>query len=240
MNRTFLPSIRETYTDHHSLVELAESQRRLLEEYRGLYTAVLSRIGGESGVVLGVTSAMAGEGKTTVATNIAGAMATDLEKRILLTSCDFQGAATHGNGPDVVRQGLSEYVSGTLGSLDELLVATPLPNLSVLFAGQIPDHASRLIRGERMREALETFRQRFHVTVVDLPPVLRASDTQVLASCLDGVVLVVSLGECSKIAVERALRVLDGVNVVGIAANRVQPTLPRWLSQIVGGSEWAA
>ncbi|MBI3948690.1 MAG: CpsD/CapB family tyrosine-protein kinase [Armatimonadetes bacterium] len=236
MNRMFLPSVRETYSDHQSLVELSESRRRLLEEFRGLYTAVLARMDRDRGIVLGVSSPMHGEGKTTVATNIAGAMAADLEKRVLLVSSVFHPADRRTGE----RPGLAEYLADPARSLEELLVPTPLPNLHVLFAGAAPDNPSRLLRGERMRRTVTELRERFDITVVDLPPVLRASDTQVLAGMMDGILLVVGVGATSIWAAERAVKMLAGANLVGIAANRAQSELPQWLARWIGGNEWVA
>jgi Mrp family chromosome partitioning ATPase len=81
MSDTILPSVRETYTDEHSLVEPGGVGGRVLDEYRTLYTSVLDHLGQDRGVVLGVCSPLGGEGKTTLATNIAFAMASDLERR---------------------------------------------------------------------------------------------------------------------------------------------------------------
>ncbi len=239
MDRKLLPSVRETYTDQYSLVEQPGYGLRLLEEYRGLYTAALAQIGGSSGLVLGVTSPMPREGKTTVATNVAGALAADLEKQVLLTSCAFSSGDTAAEGQHV-RPGLADYVNEPDRDLDDLLVRTPLPNLSVLFPGIRPDNPSRLLRSDRMREAITGFRQRFDITVVDLMPMLSASDSQVMAALMDGIVLVVGLGDTPIGAVQRAVRMMPAGRLVGIAANRAQPILPPWLTRLVGGSEWAA
>lgn len=239
MSRMFLPSVRETYTDQHSLIEQADVSRRLLEEYRALYTAVLARIGQDRGVIIGVCSPTVRDGKTTVATNIAVAMAADLERRVLLAACTLQGAERPGQGQKAAHPGLSEYVGDPDQSLDDLLVRTPMMNLWVLFAGARPDNPSRLVRCERMRQALAEFRERFDITVLDLPPVLAASDAQVLASLADGVLLVVGLEHSTVDGVQRAVQALGGTPLLGIAANRLQPQLPRWLSKIVGSGEWA-
>lgn len=237
MDRKLLPSLRETFTDQHSLLEPRSYGFRLLEEYRSLYTAALERTGSQASVVLGVTSPMPREGKTTVATNIAGAMAADLEKRVLLTSCAFSSA-----GPDTpsqpVRPGLAEFASDPTRDLDELLVRTPLSNLSVLFPGARPENPSRVLRSERMQQVIALFRERFDITVVDLMPMLSASDAQVMAGLMDGVLLVVGLGETSIGAVQRAVRLVPAGRLIGIAANRTQPVLPPWMTRILGGSEW--
>lgn len=242
MSRSLLPSLRETYTDCQSLLDKDGAERRpLLEEYRTLYTAMLARLGEQEKVVLGVASPLAREGKTSVATNLAYAMATDLGKRVLLVNAVFPNGEAGSTEGERLHMGLAEYVADPENrQLDELAIQTPFPDLCVLFAGSPQERPSRLIRSERMRTAISGFREQFDITLVDMPPLLATSDALVLASLMDGVLLVVSQGLCSREALERTVHLVGTNQVVGIAFNRVQPSVPRWLRRFLGGGEWAA
>jgi protein-tyrosine kinase len=240
MKRENLPSVRETFTDQYSLIEQEDFGHRLLEEYRTLYTAAMGRLSREGGIVLGVSSPLPGEGKTTVATNIAGAMAADLEKRVLLTSCAFTSGEPQAQGNQRTHLGLADLIADPDQDLDQLIVRTPLPNLSVLLPGTRPDNPSRLLRSQRMAQALERLRDAFDITIFDMMPMLSASDSQVLAAQMDGVLLVVGLGQSGVDAVQRSVRMLGEGRLVGVAANRAHPLLPRWMLHFLGGGEWGA
>jgi capsular exopolysaccharide synthesis family protein len=195
------------------------------ECYRYLRTNVLYSGDRQNVKSLMVASAIPSQGSSTTTSNLAIALA-EASKTVVLVDTDLRRARQHeifGIGNKV---GLSNLLKGETG-LDEALQGTEIPNLTVLPAGPEAHNPSALLNSERMRETLRNLGERFDFVLVDSAPVLTFADTVVLAALLDGVLLVVRIGEsgggnelAAKLALEKA-----GANVLGVVVNGVAPNM---------------
>jgi len=191
------------------------------EAIRDLRTGLmLSRPGAPPRVVL-VTSPLAGEGKTTVATNLAILLARTA--KTCLIDCDMREAMV-GNAIHLrSKAGLSHLLAGTL-RIDDAMVSLPdYPNLSILPVGALPPNPADLIASEQMQAVMIALRDKFEFVVIDSPPVIHFSDARVLSSLAEVVVLVARYGFTTRRSLTRCVQILDEVRapIAGVVLNDI-------------------
>jgi len=209
-----------------STVELVthyDSKSLISEAYRDLRTSILlSASADRSPKILLVTSSLRGEGKTTTSINLAIALA-QANERVLLVDCDLRKPSIHKIFGLENVDGLSGFLSGASTTDVPLTQPTQVPNLFVLPAGRVPPNPSELIGSSRMTECLLALMERFDHILIDSPPLLSVTDARILATIVDGVVLVIKGGETPKEAAIRSRRLLQDVNarILGTMLNKV-------------------
>ena len=170
--------------------------------------------------VVSFTSADPSEGKSTVASNLARALALAGE-RVLVVDADLRRPRQHDLFQVAGDVGLSEVLAGEVQP-DDALAATGIPNLTLLPAGRTPPNPSELLGSKRMRALLELASEDFFV-IVDSPPLLPVTDGSLLAAAVDGTVLVVRQGRTRKDHLEAAVENLAAVDahLLGVVMNGV-------------------
>lgn len=161
--------------------------------------------------IIGVTSSVPGEGKSTTAINLAYALVQD-GKRVLLVEADLRMPTAAGRLGLAAEPGLTDLLVGMSTGNDVLQHSNLHRNLYVITSGKIPPNPSELLGSQRMSVALGAYAKSFDYIVVDLPPVTAVSDALVLSRNCTGLVLVVRRGFCRKRMLREALRQLDLVN----------------------------
>ncbi len=169
-----------------------------------------------------VTSAVATEGKTTTAANLAVVMA-QAGNRIVLVDGDLRRPSAHklfglSNGT-----GLTTALVEDPKALNGYLQDSGVENLRVLTAGPIPPNPQELLGSQRMEELLRRLEEEADIVVLDTPPTLVVSDANVLAARASGVLMVVNTGKTRRAAVRQAVEGLRkvGANVLGCVLNMV-------------------
>lgn len=169
--------------------------------------------------IIGITSPGVGEGKTTTAINLAGALAKSGEQQTLLVSADLRRPALtrlFGLGG---QRGLNDLIRDPRLMLDEIVVRYPALGLSVLPAGACPADPYRALQSMSEKGLLATMQQRYHTVIVDTPPLLAVPDCGAIASAVDGFLVVVAAHRTSRELLEEALLTLDPAKVVGLVFN---------------------
>ena len=168
-----------------------------------------------------VTSSNPGDGKTSLATNLAVSCALAGE-RVIVIDGDLRQPRVGAHFGIDRGPGLSDVLRGRQ-SFD--LALTVMEGLDVLPAGPVPPNPSELLGSSRMVELLEHLAERYDRVILDGPPVLAVVDAVKLASFVTGVVMVLRIGATTVDELARAKQSLDqsGARVVGIVANRVRP-----------------
>lgn len=195
-----------------------EHPRTLISEaYRSLRTGLLLSSARELKTVA-VTSAVAGEGKTATATNLAIVLA-QLGRQVLIVDCDLRKPRLHQVLRISNRYGLVNQL--TAGG-DEPIFPTEVPNLWATPSGPIPPNPSELLSSDRMRDWLRAMRARFDYVVLDTPPALAVTDATIVGMLVDGVVLTLRSGKVTR---EEARICRDrlrqaGVKILGAVLNR--------------------
>lgn len=169
--------------------------------------------------VLVVTSAVAGEGKTTTVTNLAAALAA-ADKRVLVIEADLRRPALDEYFDMEPGVGLTDVVVGH-AEIDAALRPVGHRGLVVLPSGQPPPNPSELLGSEAMAQLLERLRSRFDNIILNTPPLLPVTDAAVLAAVADGVVVVVRAGRTTRHQLMQAMRSLQavGARVLGTVLN---------------------
>ena len=205
---------------------LTKSRTAQAEAMRELRAALLHSKPGAPPCVILVSSSAANEGKTTIATNLASALAE--RGKTCLVESDFRRpmlASALGLAPKL---GLCQVLSGEV-SLEKAVVNLPeTPNLCLLPSGPFSAKAEDLIDSGHMKALIITLRDSFDFVVIDSPPVILFSDARVLATLADRVVLVGRYGLTTRRAIIRCAQILDevGAPAMGVVLNDIDLASP--------------
>lgn len=168
------------------------------------------------------TSAAPGEGKSTTISNLAAVMAQS-DKRVILVDADLRRPSLHKLLKLPNNVGLSTALLDKGRDPGVYLQATDVPNLRVMTTGPIPPNPAEMLNSARMHEMIEVLKGEADVVLFDTPPVLAVADTSILASQVDGALLVVwagkTRGELLAQAVERLQSV--GIQPLGVVLNKL-------------------
>jgi capsular exopolysaccharide synthesis family protein len=167
---------------------------------------------------IGVTSAVAGEGKTTAAVNLALVSAMSVGRRVLLVDCDLRRPKVHRSLGLRVDAGLSELLEGE-AALDEAITEVQGSELQVLPVRSLPLNPSELLASTRMNELIDQLAQRYDLVILDVPAVLGIPDAKTITDLCDGIVFVVKADSTAEEEVTSALEVVDRRRVLGMVLN---------------------
>ncbi|MCE7857960.1 MAG: polysaccharide biosynthesis tyrosine autokinase, partial [Ignavibacteria bacterium CHB3] len=161
------------------------------EAFRALRTRIqFSRINTESLKTILITSSAPQEGKTTIAVNLAGSFAHS-KKKVLLIDCDLRKPSVHKLFEKEKVPGLIDYLVGSV-KLEEVLMKSKIQNLSFISSGTIPPNPAEMLDSQEMRNFLKQLREKFDLIILDSPPIIAVTDSEILTSMVDGTLLVVS------------------------------------------------
>ena len=203
-------------------VILSDDSESAAHAYRMLRTQLLRQVRTERIRMIGVVSAVDGEGKTLTATNLALNIAAEPNQTVLLVDLDLRRPGTAALLGLQLEQGLERWFEGSVDDVGELFVRFEgLDRLRVLPTLHTVDGSSERLAGGRARELLGELRNRYddRLTIIDLPPVLLADDVLTVAPLLDGVMIVVSEGRTKRDDVARVRELLQGVPILGVVLN---------------------
>jgi capsular exopolysaccharide synthesis family protein len=184
--------------------------------------------------VVAVTSAAAGDGKTTTAVNLAVTLGQSPGARVLLVDADLRRplvARTLGLDPDA--SGLAEGVLGADADLAAIVRSTPF-NLSVVTAGKPPANAYQVLESPRVAQLLDQARYAYDYVVLDTPPVLLVPDCMLMAGQVDGFLLVVAAHRTPRKMLADTLNALVPEKVLGLVLNRDDRPLSGYYKQYYG------
>ncbi|MBL8183355.1 MAG: polysaccharide biosynthesis tyrosine autokinase, partial [Blastocatellia bacterium] len=206
------------------LLIYADSRSSLAEAYRQLRTSILLSTAGHPPKSLLITSSLPSEGKTTTATNTAISLA-QTGARVLIIDADMRRPRLHSVFNITNGIGLSTLLSSELSEA-EILKAIRTDDgtkLNLLTSGPIPPNPAELIGSEQMASLLKVLQKHFTHVVIDSPPITSFTDGVLIASMVDGVILVVHSGKSSRQVVRRTKQSLIdvGAKIVGVVLNNV-------------------
>lgn len=203
----------------------------ITEQYKVLRTNFLSLNRGKPPRVVVITSALHSEGKTITALNLAIAIAQTVSKpKILLIDADLRrGRIARYLGVDQ-QTGLTEFLSGK-SSLDDVLFHIDLENLAFMASGSVPHNPSELLGSANMRTLMNEVRERFDYVLIDTPPIISVTDSGIVGTQTDGVVMVVQAGRTQRGIVDHATELLEQAHakLVGHVLTNIEYHLPEYI-----------
>jgi polysaccharide biosynthesis transport protein len=204
--------------DEH-LVSLLDPTSIEADQYRTLRHVIERKQGTKK--LIAVTSAVAGDGKTTTSLNLAGALAHAPNTRVLIWDVDLRTPSL-GNRLGLTTQspGLVDLILDPGLTLDDVVRQYPRFNLSVLPVGQPLTVPYELLKSPRFGELLHQASQQYDHIVLDTPPLVPVPDALLIADHVDGFVMVVTAHRTPRKLLEDALNRMDPAKIIGIVFNR--------------------
>ncbi len=190
------------------------------EAYRSIRTSIRFENMDQKVKTIVVTSAKSGEGKTTVAANIAVSLSL-LGNKVVVVDCDFRKPSVHRIFGIMNRKGIADMLLSEDKTGYEGYVKNILGSVDVIIAGHIPPNPSEMLSLKSMESFLETLKSDYDYVVIDTPPIGSFTDASVMSAYTDGVILVCGSGHVEAEMAQKAKRNLDKVNanILGIVLN---------------------
>ncbi|RVU73565.1 CpsD/CapB family tyrosine-protein kinase [Lactobacillus xujianguonis] len=214
----------ETMKKGAKLITVADPQSPVSEQFRTVRTNINFMAVDHDIKTLAFTSANVSEGKSTVTANVAITYAQSGVKTLLIDG-DLRRPTLHSTFNVRNNRGLTTVLTSESKeiNLEDIIEESGIENLSILTSGPIPPNPAELIGSHRMRTFIDLVKTHYDLVIIDLAPVLEVSDTQELASHLDGVVLVVRQAKTQKPAIKRAVDMLKfaKVRILGYVMNDI-------------------
>jgi len=188
------------------------------EQFRTLRARLLRMRDNQTLKKLHITSAVSGEGKTFVATNLAQAFSRQGSKRVLLIDGDLRNPGVHLPIGAPLAPGLSDYLRGDVQ--EAAIVQHGLESsLYLIAAGNAVKNPSELLSNGKLKTLLDRLAPSFDWVIIDSPPCLPVADASLISALSDGVVLVVRAASTPSELSQRAQQELKGRNIVGVVLN---------------------
>jgi polysaccharide biosynthesis transport protein len=225
--RLLLVGANEDEDDRNGKSELlihSDTRSSLAEAYRQLRTSILLSTAGHAPKSLLITSSLPSEGKTTTAINTAISLA-QTGAKVLIIDADMRRPRLHSVFNISNADGLSTILSSDMtgGEILNVIQTDPVTKLNLLPSGPVPPNPAELIGSEQMAKLLSLLQNNFTHVVVDSPPIASFTDGVLIASMVDGVILVVNSGKSSRQVVRRSRQLLQdiGAKIFGVVLNNV-------------------
>lgn len=194
------------------------------EAYKLLRTKLLFSFADEQNCrVIGVSSALTGEGKSLSAVNLAYSMS-QLGMRVLLIDCDMRRPSLAEKLPIQKTPGLSDYLSGQ-SPAETLIQLCGMEEDQAAFhaiaPGRTPPNPMELLSSQRMEKMVAALRKNYDYIILDLPPVGEVGDALAASKLTDGMLLVVRQNLCDRVALNTTIRQLEFVDakILGVVFN---------------------
>ena len=182
------------------------------EQYKLLRTNLAFTLPGDLKCpIVGITSSIKGEGKSTTAVNLAYVLA-EKGSRVLLIDGDLRMPSLAKKLDIASTPGLTDFLMGNGVDMEQFRTGV-LDNWYILPAGNIPPNPSELLGSPRMKAVLDGFKEMFDFIIVDLPPVNVVSDALSISGFISGLILVIREEYTEKSELEHCFRQLEFSNV---------------------------
>ncbi len=216
------------HLEDQGIIVPSKERSILNEEYRRIKQPLINNIKGKSAHpiaranLLQVTSALPAEGKTFTAVNLAMAISQEFDYTVLLVDADLLRPSLNDVFGIEERAGLSEYLSGDVDALSDVLLTTNIPKLTLLPAGKKHHLTSELFSSSLMDNLFNELSERYsdRIIIIDSPPVLSTNEANILSRKVGQIVFVIEQNKTTQAQVKEALSQFDDNSVLGIVMNK--------------------
>ena len=168
--------------------------------------------------VLAVSSAVAGEGKTLTAIQLAANLASTGRKKVLLIDMDLRKSSIATELGVASEPGLSEFLSGSAPK-EKILRNTVVPGLSVIVGGKTLSFPTDMLAGEKFRSLLLELREQFDMVILDTPPILPVPDAVTVSEQVDAFILLFRFNHTPHQLFRKAIEEIGERKIVGVILN---------------------
>jgi protein-tyrosine kinase len=207
--------------DNRLLATISEPHSVISEQYRKLKSGLVRMTNADKFQnLIMITSAIAGEGKSLTAINLAVSMAQEYDLTVLLVDADLRRPSIHTYLGFEQTIGLSDCLMDDI-DVGEAIVKTDFDKLSVISAGREVARPLELFASKKMQELMAEIKHRYNdrYIIIDTPPLLPFAETRSLAHIVDGVIFVIHEGVTPQASVIEARDTLKGCPVLGVVLN---------------------
>ena len=192
-----------------------------VEAYKVLRTQILQKTAEGGGRTIMVTSALASEGKTTTAINLAFAFAREFKQTVLLLDCDLRHQRIHDLLGIKSDKGLANHLLND-EPISNLIIWPGFEKLTLISGGRTIQNSAEVLGSQRMKEMLHDMKTRYpdRYIFIDAPAILSNADSSTLAPQVDHILMVVAAGITPLADVRKALEVLPADKVLGLILNK--------------------
>lgn len=179
------------------------------EAYKMLRTNLMFSLPDEDNCkIIGVTSALRGEGKSVTAANLAYVIA-QTGKRVLLIEADMRLGCTAASLGLSTSPGLSNLLAGMCSSSEAIQSTETLGDAMIIASGDVPPNPAELLGSDQMKKLLGSLSSDFDFIVLDLPPAIAVSDASVVSELVHGMIVVVRQDYCDTDSLNETMRQLE-------------------------------
>jgi len=205
------------------LLALKDQKSGFSESFKSLRTNIQFISMDKELKIIVVTSTGAGEGKTTVASNLAISFS-QAEKRVLLIDCNMREPYIHEVFGIENEDGLTNILTGEK-DLEEVLFKgmEEMQSLSIVTSGPVPSNPAEMLGSNQMKCFLENIRNQFDIVIIDSPSSNIVTDSVILSAIADGTIMVTEFRKTDKDAAKKGIELLEKVhaNLIGVVLNKV-------------------
>lgn len=189
--------------------------------FRMLRTQVLTRMRANQWQTLAITSARDAEGKSLIASNLAMAMAMELNQTVLLVDMDLRKPMIADYFSLSVDVGLKDYMEKDI-KLSDTLINPGVKRLVILPGKGRADNSAELLSSPKMAQLVAELKARYSARIIlfDLPPMLQTDDLKLTADYFDGILFVVEDGKNPAADLQRAMQLLNPERIIGTVLNK--------------------
>lgn len=213
-------SRQELKSRSNELIVLNNPKSPVTEAYRSIRTNLNFMSPDKPLKTLIVTSSAAAEGKSLTLVNLALSIAQN-GKKVIIIDADLRKPMQHKFFEMTNFNGLSSILTGEIG-FEEALRETSVEGVSLISTGVIPPNPAELLASRKMEEILKRAQEKADMVLIDTPPVIAVTDASILASKVDGVILVVASHQTHDQILVKSREILERAqaNIVGVVLNK--------------------
>ena len=195
---------------------------QVAEAFRAVRTSLYFNTQGKNHSIIQITSPTPGDGKSTLAANLAVSIAQS-GKRVLLVDADMRRPRQHVTFGIESSLGFATVLSGQSEWRDSLTESVEVDGLTLMPCGSRPNNPAELSTSPQIDVLFEEMREEFDFVIIDTPPLLAVTDPSPIAARVDGVVLCLRIKKNVRVSAERATEMLTnlGAHCIGLVVNGV-------------------